>query len=270
LLLPCLFTETIRNSKGISGVQKNSENFSRKTKKIEIIGGTDVNWSPQIDYFREIILPIYEQYAEKIELTLEKRGYYPKGNGKITLKIKPKYTLETINQSKPLNLTEQGKLLQIKGISHASIDIQKAEVAERQAKAAKLLLTDLKVPINIVHSYSNTESTGSGITLWAIFSDEKTEIGYKDQIRLGSDILGEKGKPAEVVGKEAAINLLGEINEKAVVDQHLADNLIPLLALTKGSIKTSKITEHTKTNIYTVEQFLGKTFEIEKNIIKTI
>jgi RNA 3'-terminal phosphate cyclase (GTP) len=270
LFLPCLFTETIRNSKGISGVQKNSENFSRKTKKIEIIGGTDVSWSPQIDYFKEIILPIYSKYAEKIELNIEKRGYYPKGNGKITLKIKPKYTLETINQSKPLNLIEQGKLLQIKGISHASRDLQSAEVAERQSKAAKQALAVLGVPINIQSSYSETLSTGSGITLWAIFSDEKTEIGYKDQIRLGSDILGEKGKPAEVVGKEAALNLLGEIKEKAPVDRYLADNLIPLLALTKGEIKISKITEHTKTNIYTVEQFLGKIFKIEGNIIETL
>lgn len=252
LLLPCL--------------------FSPKTKKIEITGGTDVSWAPQFDYFKEVILPIFSRYAEKIELNLEKRGYYPKGNGKITLKIKPEYGLETIKQAPKLSLIEQGTLLQIKGISHASLELQKAEVAERQAKAAKLELNSLQVPINLTTTYSAADSTGSGITLWAIFSheNERQELGYKDPTRLGSDILGEKSKPAEIVGKEAAQKLTKEISSKTPVDKHLADNLIPLLALVKGNIKVSEITDHTLTNIYSAEQFLGKIFQIQSDTITVI
>ena len=243
LLIPCLLKKT--------------------QTKIEITGGTDVKWSPQIDYFKEIILPHFYKYAEKIELNLEKRGYFPKGNGKITLKIKPKYDIKTITPE--INLIEQGTLAQIKGISHASSDLQDKEVVERQANAAKIALTQFKVPINITTTYSETDSTGSGITLIAIFSKDE---GYQDPVKLGSDILGEKGIRAEDVGKKAAIDLINEINSKAPVDKHLADNLIPLLAITKGQIKSSEITDHSKTNIYTVEKFLGKIFEIKENIIK--
>lgn len=250
LLLPCLFSE--------------------KNKKIELTGGIDVRWSPQIDYFREIILPQFRGYADKIELKLEKRGYYPKGSGKITLKIKPKYTLETINKAPKISLTEQGNLIQIKGISHASNSLQKAEVAERQARAAKITLSQLKVPVKIEASYSGTLSAGSGITLWAVFSSEQGNLGYQDPVKLGADALGERGKPAETVGKEAANKLLGEMSSKAPADRHLADNLIPLMALTGGKIKASKITSHTLTNIYTAEQFLGKMFKIEGNTIRTI
>ncbi len=244
--------------------------FSDKSKKIEIIGGTDVAWSPQIDYLKEIILPQIKKYAEKIELNIERRGYYPKGNGKITLKIKPKHNLENINLALGINLTEQGNLIQIKGISHASSDLQTAEVAERQERAAKIALSELKIPIKIDSTYSEADSTGSGITLWAVFSKEQENLGYLDPIRIGSDILGEKGKPAEDVGKQVAIKLLEEINSKAAADQHLADNLIPFLALTKGAITTSKITDHTLTNIYVVERFLGKTFSIDQNTIRKI
>lgn len=249
LLLPCLFSE--------------------KSKKIEIIGGTDVKYSPQIDYFKEIILPQLNKYAEKIELKLEKRGYYPKGNGRIILKIKPKHNLG--DELPKIDLTEQGDLIQIKGISHASHDLQGAEVAERQLHSAKINLNQLKVPITIDVQYSDTLSTGSGITLWAVFSQEKEELGYLNPIKIGSDALGEKGKSAEDVGKQAAKKLLDEINSKAPVDQHLADNLIPFMGLIPNSkIKVSKITNHTLTNIYIVEQFLGKKFEIENNIIKSI
>jgi RNA 3'-phosphate cyclase len=242
LLIPCLFKE--------------------KSTKIEIIGGTDVKWSPQIDYFKEIILPHFYKYAEKIELKLERRGYFPKGNGKITLLIKPKYNIENLEPE--LNLTEQGTLAQIKGISHASANLQEAEVAERQANAAKIALTQFKVPITIQTTYSETDSTGSGITLIAIFSRDG---GYQDPIKLGADELGEKGIQAEDIGKKAANKLIQEINSKAPVDKHLADNLIPLLALTKGKIKTSEITNHTKTNIYTVEKFSENKFHIEANLI---
>ena len=242
--------------------------LSEKKNKIEVIGGTDVKWSPQIDYLKEITIPQIKNYAEKIELETEKRGYYPKGNGKITLKIKPKYDIENISKAKKINLTEQGELIQIKGISHASIDLQKAEVAERQARSAKVGLSHLKVPISITTNYSETASTGSGITLIAVFS---RDTGFLEPIRLGSDQLGEKGMPAEEVGKQASINLLKEIESKAAVDKHAADNLIPLLALIPGSqIKTSEITDHTLKNIYVVEKFLGKIFEVEDNTIKSI
>jgi RNA 3'-terminal phosphate cyclase (GTP) len=248
LLLPCLFSE--------------------KKKKIEIMGGTDVKWSPQIDYFKEVILPNFYKFAESIELNIEKRGYYPKGNGKVILKISPKYNLDNLEEFLKIDLSEQGNLVQIKGISHACFDLQKSEVAERQSKGAKSILHNFKVPVKIENHYFETDSLGSGITLWAVFSKDD---GYSDPIKLGSDELGEKGVKAEEVGKKAANQLLEEINSKAAVDRHLADNLIPLLGLIKnGEMKTSEITDHSLSNIYVVEKFLGKKFFVEDKIIKKL
>jgi len=122
-------------------------------------------------------------------------------------------------------------------------------------------------------SYSETLSTGSGITLWAIFSKQEDEIDLNNPIRLGADALGERGKKAELVGEEAAKTLTAEIRSNAPVDMHLADQILPIMALvSKSKIKTSKITNHTKTNIYTIEKFLGKAFSINEsnNIISTI
>ena len=237
--------------------------------RLKITGGTDVSWSPQFDYFNNVILPQLRKYAD-IECSLLKRGYYPKGNGKVDIKIKPKFTLETINEAPSIDLTEQHDLMQIKGVSHASTDLQNANVAERQAKAAKLFLNKLNCPIHIQTQYQDTLSTGSGITLWAIFSKDTEDIDFNNPIRLGADVLGEKSKRAEDVGKEAAENLLKEIDSKAPVDSHLADSLIPFLALFGGKIKVSSITDHTLTNIYVCEQFLDKKFKIDKenNIIE--
>ena len=238
VLLPCLFAD--------------------KKIKLTIIGGTDGKWAMPFDYFNEVFIPQIKDYAD-IDVKLLKRGYYPKGGGKIELNIHPKYKFEDIkNINKPISLIEQGSLLQIKGISHASKDLEKANVAERQAKAAESILNKYEVPIDIRTEYYDTLNPGSGIVLWAKF----------EHAILGSDGLGERGKKAELVGEEATKNLIKEIESKAAVDSHLEDNLIPFMALFGGKIKVSELTDHTKTNIYIVEKFLDLKFNVdEKNKI---
>jgi len=243
--------------------------FADKPVKLTVKGGTDTRWAAPIDYFKEVFLPQMRKYAE-IDVQLLKRGYYPKGNGQVSLKIKPKHKLADLFHLQRIDLTQQSHLIQIKGISHASTTLQNAKVAERQATAAKAALK-YECAINIRAEYHEASSIGSGITLWAIFSKNKEDIDFNNPIILGGDSLGERGKKAEQVGLEAAQNLTREINSKAPVDKYLADQILPIMALTSNSsIKTSLISDHAKANIYAIEKFLGKTFEIEETSIKTI
>jgi len=87
-------------------------------------------------------------------------------------------------------------------------------------------------------------------------------------VRLGSDSLGEKGVKAEVIGDKAAQQLIYEIDSEACVDSHLADNLIPLMGIVGGEFKTSKVTDHTHTNIWTTEKFVKSRFEVKGNVVK--
>jgi RNA 3'-terminal phosphate cyclase (GTP) len=237
--------------------------FADTTVRLKITGGTDVRWSPPFNYFTEVFLPHVNNLAD-ITVKLERRGYYPKGNGKVDITIKPKYRLSDfedfdefwkhLKSNIPIiNLTQEESLTSICGISHASYDLKKASVAERQAITAKKLLTRYDCPVTVKTEYCDTISTGSGITLWANLSNTI----------IGADALGEKGKKAELVGQEAAEKLAYTINSKAPVDEHLADNLVPYLALLKGSMRVSKLTNHTLTNICVVERFLGKLFDID-------
>lgn len=241
--------------------------FAQEKTRLKITGGTAGKWSMPFEFFTNVFVPQIKRYCESISIKMERRGYYPKGNGLVDIKISP--LIDKSNVPK-FNALEQGHLIQIKGISHASKDLQKAEVAERQAKAAKMELSRYEVPINIAVEYSDTLSTGSGITLFALFSKDKNELDTLSPVIIGADVLGEKGIKSEDIGKQAVDKLIKEIESKAPVDKHTADNLIPFLALFGGQIKVSKITKHTKTNIWVCEQFLDKKFEIDEvnNIIK--
>lgn len=251
--------------------------FADKKVSWKITGGTDVIWSPQFDYFANVLVPYLKRFAD-IEIKLEKRGYYPKGGGKVLIKIDPKFHLRDFEnfaelrkhlaeEVKPYTLDKQLELVKINGVAHSSSTLQKAEVADRLAETAKSNLLSFKVPIDIRIEYQQTYSDGCGIALWALFSNgENITVS-------GTDSLGEKRLSSEQVAGKAADELKKEIKSGAVIDKHLADQLIPFIALVPGSvIKISEITPHTLTNIWVVEQFLGKTFEVDKenNLIRVI
>lgn len=236
--------------------------FSKKAVTLKITGGTDVKWSQPVDYLSNVLVPRLRQYAD-INIMIKRRGYFPKGGGNVVVKIKSNSDITTL---KPLDLTRQGLLLQIRGVSHSSLDLEPIKVADRQAENAELLLSDMKVPVSINRHYSKSLSTGSGITLWALFATD--DEGTPNII--AGDALGERGKNSKEVGKEAVENLRKELSSGAAVDKYLADQLIPLLALTKGEMKTSEITNHLKSNIYVAEKFLDVKFEIEGNIIRVV
>jgi len=241
--------------------------LGKKPITLTIKGGTDGKWAMPVDYFKEILLPQLQKFA-KIECQILKRGYYPTGGGEIILKIKPMFSLDTLEKAPAFNLKERFDVLQVKGVSHAARTLQEAQVAERQAKAAEVELQSLKVPTNIQIQYPNTTCPGSGIVLWAQCGSEETD--HQNPVLLGGDALGEKGKKAEAVGIEAAKQLKEELALHAPVDSHLADNLLPFLAMYGGEIKVTHLTPHTETNIYTIEKFLGKVLEIKNNTIKKV
>jgi RNA 3'-terminal phosphate cyclase (ATP) len=223
------------------------------------------------------LLAYLQRFVEKIELKIIKRGYYPKGQGKIQLEICPRFKLNnfTIHQlleeleykCPKIILMNQGKLEQIRGVVNASSQLEDKDVNRRIAMAAKNALKEFDVPVNIREEYCEASSLGGEILLWAIFSNGG-KVDYDNPIIISSDTLIEKTKSSPEIGIEVATKLKKEINTNAATDPHLADMLIPFMGiLPKSSIKVSTITDHTKTNIYVTEKILDVGFKIEKDLI---
>ncbi len=221
---------------------------------LDLTGGTDVRWSPTIDYVRLIQLPLLQHMGYQATIQVDRRGHYPKGGGHATIFIDPPRTL------KATNFIERGELLGIEGISHC-VRLS-SHVAQRQTNAAKERLnSEGFTQVNIANeTYLPNQdphiAPGSGVTLLAKFGNGAI---------VGSDSLGEKGKPAEAVGEEAATKLITELASKAPVDRHMGDILIPYMAVAEGrsTIQVSEITMHTLTNIKVAEMIAEIKFEVE-------
>lgn len=246
---------------------------------LNITGGTCGKWQASVDYLQNILLPHLQKFVGKIELKILKRGYYPKGGGKISLGVSPKYKIkdypdfsafneELKNKVPKIKLIEPGKLEQIRGIINISQQLEEKKVAERIKDSAEDCLKKYQVPLSIRMEYAETFSPGGDVLLWAVFS-KKGDVSYNNPVLLGSDCLVEKGKKSEQIGKEATGNLIKEIDSGAAVDAHLADQLISYMALLPESeIKASKVSNHAKTNIYVVEKFLEVKFGVEGERIR--
>jgi RNA 3'-phosphate cyclase len=224
-----------------------------KPIKITFEGGaTDTFFSPTIDHFHYVFLKILKKLEGEVEINILKRGYYPEGEAKVEVTIYPA-------ELKPLNLTERGLLNKIIAISGASEFLKNKKVAERQFAGVREVLGKLKLPIEEKVEYYKSRCPGSQICLVAEF----------ENTIMGTDNLGKLGKRAEEVGKEAALELLKEQKSQACLDKHLADQILPYLALAKGKsqVTVSEITNHCKTNIWVIEKFLDGKFEIKGNLI---
>lgn len=228
--------------------------FARKPVEVEITGGTDNPFAPPIDFLKNVTLPTLRKMGYRGEVECVQRGHYPRGGGIVRAHIEPLKKLQA------LRLTEPGRVTCIAGVAHC-VRLP-GHIATRMAHAASLALIKAghaKVEIK-AESYSPTQDPhlgpGTGITLWA-----ETENGAI----LGASSLGERGKPAEQVGQEAAESLIEQLQTGRAVDRHLTDQLVPYLALAEGrsEITSAELTSHALTNIALVEQILGVKFEVE-------
>ncbi|MBC7130970.1 RNA 3'-terminal phosphate cyclase [Candidatus Bathyarchaeota archaeon] len=227
--------------------------FAEKPVRLHISkGGTDVSHSPTINYLRHVLLIALHRMGVNADITVHKYGYYPKGLGEVTLTVEPRRKLN------PINMEEFGKLVTIKGISVCTF-LSDRKVADRQAAAAQKYLNEKGyfAEIQVINDRSNPLQKGSSLVLWA-----ETSQGAI----LGADAIGEPRKTSETVGLEAAEKLYREIESRATVDEHLADMLIPYVALARGnSIYLARtLTDHLETNIWLSEKILGVKFKVTK------
>lgn len=227
--------------------------FAESTVHLRVAkGGTDVSHAPTVNYLRYVFLPVLKRMGVNATITVHKYGYYPKGMGEVTMTVEPCKSL------KPLLLESFGKIRALKGVSVCTF-LADRRVAERQAKAANDYFGEkgYTADIQIINDRSNPLQKGSSIVLWA-----ETDTNAV----LGADAIGEIGKTSEAVGREAAEKLFAEISAKPTVDEHLADMLIPYVALAEGesAYLTRKVSDHLETNIWLAEKILGVKFKVER------
>lgn len=213
--------------------------LAESTSTVDLIGGTHVPFSPSFHFLDNIFVPTLRRIGCEVRLHMETCGFYPRGGGRVRAEIWP------VRELRPITLTKRGEMAEVSGIS--AVANLPEHIAVRQMNAASGMLSGLPCPVKLTPVHLPATGRGSFIMLYAIATG----------CLAGFDALGELGKPAEKVGAEAASSLLAWHATDAALDAHLADQLVPYLALTgqHSSFTTAEVTRHLLTNLWVAETF---------------
>ncbi|MEO2201636.1 MAG: RNA 3'-terminal phosphate cyclase [Nitrosopumilus sp.] len=214
--------------------------ISQKKLDLKIKGGTDVLWSPSIDYTQYVLREVYSRIGIKFSLELCKRGYYPKGGGEINLHVNPS-NLKSISFTK--RKTNLVKL--ICTFSKISIEKIKNEVNEIKQKLTKenfIVETEIK----------NEEAIDSGASMLIYSIDEYSIIGI--------DALFDKKT------QKFDLNIDKFIKNSVGIDENLADMLVVTASLgqKKTIFRVKEISKHLETNLFVTSKITGCKYGIGK------
>jgi RNA 3'-terminal phosphate cyclase (ATP) len=205
---------------------------------VVVEGGTHNPWAPPFEALERSFAPVLARTGARLELVLDRPGFYPAGGGRVTAHIVP-----AVN-ARPLELLERGAERSRRAeavIAHLPEVVGKRELealGKRQPWVREagtvLRMNSSAGPGNLIHD--------------TLAFDEITEVftGF-----------GEKGVRAEDIGKQLGTEVALYLTHGAPVGEHLADQLmVPLALLAGGRYRATGLSRHATTNAAVVNAFL--------------
>lgn len=216
--------------------------ISKNSLDLSIIGGTDVKWSPTINYTKFVLSEAYSRMGIKFSLNVKKRGYFPRGGGLVELKVFPSTKISPIKLSK--SQTKKVKLF----CSYSKITPGKIDSEIRIIKD-QLEIKGYSIEKKIVEE--SAQNQGGSILLFSI--DKDAIIGIDGLIENKNNKF-----PSFLSDKFLQCT--------QSVDENLADMLVLPACLADGmSIFTvKKITKHLETNLFVASEISGCKYGIGK------
>ena len=214
--------------------------ISHKKLSLIIKGGTDVLWSPSMDYTQYVLKEAYSRIGINFSIKLTKRGYYPKGGGEIKLEVYPS-KLKSINFSQ--RKTNNLKLICTFSKISREIIIEKIKIIKEKFS---------KTSFNVEVEIKEEKAIDSGASLLLYSIDENSIIGM--------DVLFNKKT------QNFDLDFNKFINNSTGMDENLADMLVvpASLGIKKTVFQVKEITKHLETNLFVTSKITGCKYGIGK------
>ena len=220
--------------------------FGPGPSRLSLVGGTHVSGSPPVPYLADVYLPALGRIGVRTEVRLRRWGWYPAGGGEIEATVEPTQALRGFV---PGSLPDFGSVRGLSAVSRLP-----GSIAERQRHRAveRLAAAGLSAEITVE---VDTTAPGPGTVLFLAVPG-----------RGGFTALGRRGVPAERVADEAVDGLLGFRTSGAGVDDHLADQIVPFLALAReeSHLTSPTASSHLRTVVWVVQQFVPARISLDE------
>ncbi|MBK7876554.1 MAG: RNA 3'-terminal phosphate cyclase [Planctomycetes bacterium] len=205
---------------------------------LELEGGTHNPLAPPFDFLARM--------GARVELALERHGFFPAGGGRFTARIEPARTLT------PLVLEERGALVARR--ARALVANLPAKIGDVELDAARRALgwRESECSVELVR-----DCAGPGNVLLL-------EVEHQHGTELVASF-GERDVRSATVAERGARELARYLESGVPVGEHLADQLVlPLVLARSGSFVTLAPTEHLRTNLDVVRRFVDVPLALEE------
>lgn len=209
-------------------------------------GGTHNPLSPTFEFLERAFLPIFRRMGPRVAVRLERRGFYPAGGGKLVVVIDP------VDRLTRIDLCERGAF--VAGRATAVVSALPAAIAHRELQVLEERLG--WSPESFVTEEERYAHGPGNVVSVELASEQLTEVitGF-----------GRKGVPAEEVAAGVADEVKDYLASDAPVGPHLADQLLLPMALAGGgSLRTSHVTPHARSQIALLQNFLALTIHLRE------
>ncbi|HSE06857.1 MAG TPA: RNA 3'-terminal phosphate cyclase [Methylomirabilota bacterium] len=214
--------------------------LAAQPSRLRLRGGTHVPWSPPVPYLTAVFLPALRHVGIRADLALRRWGWYPAGGGEVDAEITPSRGWRAIDWTRPIAPTLEG-VSAVSRLPRAIAERQRARALERLQPAG------LSATIAVEEDRS---ALGPGTLAMLTATGAAAHAGFS--------ALGRRGVRAEAVADEAVDPLLAYLEAGAAVDEHLADQFVPFLALadTPSTFTCPRLTSHLRTVAWVAERLL--------------
>jgi RNA 3'-terminal phosphate cyclase (ATP) len=218
---------------------------------ITLEGGTHNIHAPPVDFLEHAFLPLVNRMGPKVEVAVERAGFYPAGGGRVVATIEPAQKLNGID------LNHRGAT--VRHWATAVVAGLPADIARRELDVIR---KGKKWPAEDFQIVELSPDQGPGNVVSIELRHE-----HVNEVFTG---FGQRGVRAEAVADSALKEAQAYLATEAPVGEHLADQLVLPLALAGGgSFTTHVLSDHTTTNIEVVKRFLEVKVSVEQSGKKT-
>ena len=199
---------------------------------LAITGGTDVRWAPTADYTRLVMGAAYARMGARLSVDILKRGYYPRGGGRVRVQMEAGGFAPVRLDAKP-----EGGISVV--CTRRGVDVDGAAIAdelEREGHRCTLKMYEEEAP-------------SPGATVLAY----RTGAGFA----TGVDSLYESGFDSGVARR---------LLDCASVDENLADMLVVPASVADGLsiFEVRRTTKHLETALYVASLMTGCRYGISR------
>ncbi|MCB9859208.1 MAG: RNA 3'-terminal phosphate cyclase [Phycisphaeraceae bacterium] len=206
---------------------------------ITLEGGTHNMFAPTVHFLQRSFVPMLARMGPKVDVALERYGFYPAGGGLVRMRIKP------VSMLTPIECVVRDEITHRRAI--ATLASLPAEIGKRELHIVKnvLALGDHEMGVN---QLKDTDGMGNVLGI---------ELGDANHVEVFTGF-GQRGVSAEHVARSAANEARDYLKYGAPIGTYLADQLmLPMALAGEGRFCTGPLSRHAETNAAVIESFLG-------------